>query len=366
MRRMEKIEVYADTRLVGTIAEYGKGRFAFEYSQEWLESGFAISPFSLPLEKKLFVPEQRDLDGLFGVFDDSLPDGWGRLLTDRYLITKGIDVNSLNPLFRLALQSELSSGLLEYRPRMESPRGIDANDFDSLFTDAKAILGGTAASREEIERLYRCGGSSGGARPKVNAVIDGDLWIVKFPASFDREGAGLREYECNKMAVDAGLNVAEFRLISSKTTKGFFASKRFDREKGHRIHMISLSGLLESSYRYPSLDYTHLLKATWILTKSEDEVCEAFRRACFNVFVGNQDDHGKNFAFLYDEVAQRWHLSPAFDLTRSSTYYGEHSTTVCGKGRNITEDDLRKLIEPFSVKERIRDEIMRDVKASIR
>lgn len=189
---------------------------------------------------------------------------------------------------------------------------------------------------------------------------------MKLPSSGNGNDAGIKEYECNKRAVDAGLDVSDFMLVDSKLTKGFFASKRFDRKDGRRVHIVSLAGLLESSYRYSALDYSHLLKATFLLTRSEQEVYEAFRRACFNVFVGNQDDRGKNFAFLYDEIEGKWHLSPAYDLTRSITYYGEHSTTVCGKGRDIKDDDLRKLASSFSLKESNVNEIIRDVKAASR
>lgn len=61
---------------------------------------------------------------------------------------------------------------------------------------------------------------------------------------------------------------------------------------------------------------------------------------CFNVFAHNRDDHSKNFAYLYDEGEDRWHLSPAYDLTYSSTYYGEHTTTVEGNGQNPGRKEL--------------------------
>ena len=162
--------------------------------------------------------------------------------------------------------------------------------------------------------------------------------------------------------MDAGLDVAPFQLLASKSTKGFFATKQFDRIKSKRVHMVSLSGLLKSSYRFPVLDYQHLLRVTMLLTESRNDLYEAFRRACFNVFVDNQDDHGKNFAFLYDEEKKNCYLSPAHDLTVSRTYYGEHSTTVCSKGCDISEDDLRKLADEFKLKESSRNEIIRDVK----
>ena len=358
MTIIEKADVFAGQKHVGTLAAYGK-KIAFEYSPGWIAEGFAISPFSLPLRKELFVPSDMYNDGLFGVFDDSLPDGWGRLLTDRYLKAKGEDIGNVNQIMRLCMLSSASSGILEYRPRIEDFDLEEAADLEKFFMTAQAVLEETAADPDDVQRLYRYGGSSGGARPKVNVMIDGELWIVKFPSSFDGRSAGVHEYECMKRAEDAGINVAEYKLLESESTDGFFASKRFDRKNGQRIHMISLSGLLESSFRYPSLDYSHLMKVTLLITKSDEEVLEAFRRACFNVFAGNQDDHGKNFAFLYDGD---WHLSPAYDITVSSTAYGEHATTVMGKGRDISEDDLRRLADSFSLKESERESIIRDTK----
>ena len=274
------------------------------------------------------------------MFDDSLPDGWGRLLTDRYLASKGINPSGLDQITRLAMLPDTAAGFLEYRPRLYEGADYMTNDYDALFSSAKAILGEVAVSSDDIMKLYNQGGSSGGARPKVNAVIDGELWIVKFPASVDGEDAGVREYECNKMAVDAGLDVAPFKLLKSKYTKGFFATKRFDRIKNRRVHMVSLSGLLESSHRFPALDYQHLLRVTMLLTKSKDDLYEAFRRACFNVFVDNQDDHAKNFSFVFDTTKRAYRLAPAYDITPAKTYYGGHTTSVNGKGKDITDEDM--------------------------
>ena len=363
MQDITKVDVYAGDRLIGTIAEYDRGRTAFEYSAQWLATGFSISPFSLPLKQQLFVAEDRSMEGLFGVFYDSLPDGWGRLLTDRYLSSLGIE--RITPLTRLCMLSKTSSGLLEYKPSIADDEILEGDDLDELHRITGEILEDSAVSQEDLERLYAKGGSSGGARPKVNIDIDGEPWIVKFPTRLDGPDAGYMEYECNKKATDAGLTIPDIRLLPSRYTKGFFAVRRFDRHGGRRIHMLSLSGLLESSHRYPALDYTHLLKATLILTRSEEALYEAFRMACFNVMIGNQDDHGKNFAFLYDETLNGWQLAPAYDLTKSSTSFGEQSTTVCGKGRDINDDDLRRLGDMFSLDEQRRNEIIRDVHAAV-
>lgn len=99
--------------------------------------------------------------------------------------------------------------------------------------------------------------------------------------------------------------------------------------------MLTAAALLELDFEQPSLDYHSLMKLTKILTRdNEADVREMFRRMCFNVFAHNRDDHSKNFTYLYDEMKKGWRLSPAYDLTFSNTYYGEHTTMVDGNGRN--------------------------------
>ena len=98
--------------------------------------------------------------------------------------------------------------------------------------------------------------------------------------------------------------------------------------------MVSVSGLLETSHRYPNLDYNQLMKLTQILTKDIREVKKLYDLMCFNVYAHNRDDHSKNFSFLYNEEDDRWILSPAYDLTYSNSQGGEHATTVNGEGRS--------------------------------
>ena len=97
---------------------------------------------------------------------------------------------------------------------------------------------------------------------------------------------------------------------------------------------------MEVSYRVPALDYDHLLKLTLRLTQSMAEVEKMFRLMVFNVAIGNKDDHAKNFSYLYDEEKESWFLSPAYDLTKNNGMAGEHTTTVNGKGKNISHQDL--------------------------
>ena len=127
----------------------------------------------------------------------------------------------------------------------------------------------------------------------------------------------------------------ETKLFPSKNCSGFFGVKRFDREKNSenkikKIHMVSVSGLLETSHRIPNLDYDILMKLTLKLTNDFEEVKKMYRLMCFNIFAHNRDDHSKNFSFLYNEVKRKWELSPAYDLTYSNSIGGEHATTIAG------------------------------------
>lgn len=169
----------------------------------------------------------------------------------------------------------------------------------------------------------------------------GENGIIKFPSSYDSPSIGLQEYEYSLCAKKCGIEMSDTQLFDSKTCAGYFGTKRFDRKNdGSRIHMVSVSGLLETSHRYPNLDYNQLMKLTQILTKDIREVKKLYDLMCFNVYAHNRDDHSKNFSFLYNADENRWILSPAYDLTYSSSQSGEHATTVNGEGRSPETSDI--------------------------
>lgn len=134
--------------------------------------------------------------------------------------------------------------------------------------------------------------------------------------------------------------MAASKLLPSKNCEGYFATKRFDRKGEERLYMVSVSGLLETSHRIPNLDYSILMKLTAYITKSELELKKLYRLMCFNVFAHNRDDHSRNFSFLYNSKEKRWILSPAYDLTYSDSFGGEHATMVNGNGKNPDMEDL--------------------------
>ena len=330
-----KLDVYLGKHLVGTMAQTADRRVAFGYSEEWLDSGFAISPFSLPVERKVFVPLSQAFAGLWGVFADSLPDAWGRLLVDRMLKEKGISSADVTQFERLAIVGESGMGALTYRPAWDAKKETVLGDLDELSAKCHAILNHEDVS--DLDDLFRMGGSSGGARPKIMT----DEWVIKFPASGDMKDSGLMEKAYMDCAADCGIIVPETKLMLSKQCEGYFAVRRFDRENGVKKHMLTAAAILEVDWRTAALDYHTLMKLTKILSLgNEADMEQMYRRMCFNVFAHNRDDHAKNFSWIYDERMDCWHPSPAYDLTWSTTYFGEHSTTVDGNGKNPSMKEL--------------------------
>lgn len=335
-------------RHVGTLAET-EHRAAFQYSEEWMTSGFSISPFSLPLSGQVYVPEYQPFEGVFGVFADTLPDGWGRLIVDRYIKEKlKLNVSEISSFQRLMLVSESGMGALRYQPSEEIRNSAFSGDYDKLAEECRELL--EEKDVKDLDTLFQYGGSSGGARPKIHTRIDDEDWIIKFPSSYDGKNIGLQEYEYSLCAKACGIEMSDTRLFDSDICGGYFGTKRFDREKdGSRIHMVSVSGLLETSHRYPNLDYNQLMKLTMILTQDINEVKKMFDLMCFNIYAHNRDDHSKNFSFLYNLKDACWKLSPAYDLTYSNSIGGEHATTVNGEGKAPKMEDILAVAEEAEI-----------------
>lgn len=338
MDKIKEIRVYYKERPVGKMVLYKKALAAFEYDADWLKDGFAISPFSLPLKHNVFMPKMEPFEGLFGVFADSLPDGWGRLLVDRLLLKNKINPAAVMPLERLAIVGSAGMGALTYQPVRELPTQEASLELDDIARDCATLLKDKQV--KNLDELFRLGGSSGGARPKIMTTINAEPWLIKFPSSTDREDIGKEEYEYSLCAKECGIKMMPTKLFPSKFSQGYFGTQRFDRNQQGRIHMISVGAMLETSHRIPNLDYEILMRLTLSLTKDFSEIERLYRLMCFNVFAHNRDDHAKNFSFLYDEIEDRWTLAPAYDLTYSNSLGGEHATTVHGNGQNPGLEDI--------------------------
>lgn len=356
---IDALDVFCNLRgtryYVGRLAERNRLIF-FEYDKDFLNSGMELSPFKLPLQPGLFEDQDRVFDGLPGVFNDSLPDGWGLLLLDRALRSQGLKLHEISPLHRLSIIGTGGMGAMEYMPSQDSKPDCGAAPLhlDGLAEEARNILTEGVAPLEVVFDLLKLGGSSGGARPKILADVSADgsqilpagqggtgfsPWLIKFHTREEGTDQGLIEYVYSLMAREAGIDMPETWLFPSQITAGFFGVRRFDRDNGLKVHVHTAAGLLHASHRHPTLDYENLLRLTKALTRDVRDVEKMVRLMVFNVKSGNKDDHSKNFSFLLD-AAGHWRLAPAYDLTPSAGFNGEQSAMVNGKGINITDADL--------------------------
>ena len=357
------LNMYGIRQEVGMLLQ-DKQRIFFEYSPDFLKSGIELSPFKLPLKAGVFEEKSRVFDGLFGLFNDSLPDGWGSLLLDRKLRKLGKSYAEITPLDRLSLIGANPMGALEYEPAAGDSDLYGDIELDSLSGEVDRILDGEESL--VLDELLKLNGSSGGARPKIVACVSSDRkqiihsgksvpdgftpWIIKFSEKHDPQSSGELEYRYSLAAKAAGITMPETHLFPLKDGRGCFGVQRFDRTLKGKVHAHTACGLLHASHRFASLDYENLLKLTWILTRNHADVVEMVRRMIFNIKSGNKDDHSKNFSFLLNSRYQ-WQLAPAYDLTPSAGINGEQTCMVNGKGCDITDADLIKTAATANVSE---------------
>lgn len=335
----------------------------FEYDYSFLTGGLDVSPFRLPLKSGVQTFDSGLFGGLPGLFNDSLPDGWGRLLFDRSMRAEGFLPEEFSPLDRLAYIGQTGMGALTYEPDFSKAPEREQIDLDWLAAQSADVLEGEAD--EVLAELLALNGSSAGARPKALIGFDGkqgqiahgagalgknyESWLVKFANSQDEPDAGAIEFAYAEMARRAGIEIPETHLFIAVKGEGYFATKRFDRDGSKHLHMHTACGLLHSDFRTPSIDYQDLIDLTSLLTRDVRESEKMFRLAVFNVLAHNRDDHSKNFSFLMNEAGE-WRLSPAYDLTFSSGPGGEQSTTVMGEGKAPKFSHLRALGEAAGVR----------------
>ena len=373
--KFQELHVFYDTgakrHAVGTIAISGR-RVIFEYESGWSRLGLELAPFQLPTSRASFQFDQPSLQGnLPGLFADSLPDGWGLLIMDRFFAKKNVARERITPLDRLAYLGEHAMGALAYQPSTNSDGTIEAVDIGGTAREACKIFSGDL---EDVSRLLsKIGGSPGGARPKALVGISpcgtkfvsgsGTLpegythWLMKFSSPVYGKLSELGPYEGAvefaylKMARSAGIVVPEHMLVSADTLN-HLALRRFDRPShNRRVHVATACGLLHADHRLPSLDYHDLIKLAWALTGDSRHVVQQYRRALFNFFAVNRDDHAKNHGYILGDDG-KWHLSPAYDLTYSPGPNGEHWTAFLGEGRTPTRKGLLNLAEKGSISEK--------------
>lgn len=334
MKLVNKLTVFYHDQKVGELSMTPDNRFCtFQYSPEWIAGGFSISPIELPLKTDLFIAKPEPFWGNFGIFEDSLPDGYGRYLLNRMLRKQGIDDSTLTPVQRLSIVGTSGMGALCYLPESYIGEEKTLPELDEVQQLALEVLSEKIDTGEDI--LYFNSGNSGGCRPKCLWNDDEGSWLVKFRHTYDPKDMGKMEYRYNEIARKCGIEVPDFKLLKGK----YFATKRFDMENGERLHIATAGALLNESIHQPRLDYKTLLHLTGYLTQKPSQVDEMFRRMVFNVLTDNKDDHAKNLSFICRNG--QWTLAPAYDLTLSREgYNGERATSVNNNGNPSIEDML--------------------------
>ncbi len=337
MSTNKKILVYADTPYSDTPLKLGvlesthvrgKEIFAFEYSKEWLKSRykFAIDP-SLQLYSGKYYNENDKVN--FGIFTDSAPDRWGRVLMQRReaILAKeaGRKSNSLSESdYLLGVFDEVRMGALRFKLEggknfLNADKALATPPFASLRELQNACLHIEDEDQSEslkwLNMLLAPGSSLGGARPKANVVdTEGNLWIAKFPSKNDDADIEAWEMVANDLATCLGLNIPETQLKKFGRAKHTFLTKRFDREGKNRVHFASAMTLLGYSDGDNAGSGASYLELAEFITRNgiESDLRELWTRIVFNICIGNTDDHLRNHGFLLR--GDKWKLSPVYDI----------------------------------------------------
>ena len=346
------ILVYADWEFLGE-AQFlgfltsqrvrGKEVFSFEYAETWLNNQNPIlylDPHLGFYRGKQYLPEEKNN---FGIFLDSSPDRWGRLLMRRREAWQAKEEGrDERPLFEsdflLGVFDGHRMGGLRFKLNQDGPF---LNDHKKMATPPWTSLRELEQASLQLERqdamndpeYYRWlslligpGSSLGGARPKASVVDDhGHLWIAKFPSSSDDKNVGAWEMVLHQLAIACGIQVSEARLQKFSSKHATFLSKRFDRTKNHRrIHFASaltLLGLQDGADYLEGVGYLDLVAfVTKNSPQAKEDLEQLWRRMAFNMMVSNTDDHLRNHGFILTNNG--WRLSPAYDMNPNEMGHG--------------------------------------------
>lgn len=356
----------------------------FEYAPEFKRLGLDLSPIEMPIsQQRVFAFSNISREtflGLPGLFADSLPDAYGKALLDRWLASNGR--HFANPVERLCYQGKRSMGALEFEPapndNLESSNNIE---IDSLVTTARKVLNQKEAfstnmsdTKEALINIIKVGTSAGGQRAKAiiayndetKEVRSGQIeapegfehWLLKLDGVTnselgDPQHYGKIEYVYYLMAKEADIEMSECRLLE-ENGRAHFMTKRFDRQKNHKIHMQTLCGIAHYDYKMlRAYSYEQAFQVMRRLRLPYNQAEEMYRRMVFNVIARNQDDHTKNISFLMNRSG-KWSLSPAYDVSWAYNPQGnwtsKHQMSINNKWDEITRADLIATAKNMNIK----------------
>lgn len=364
----------------------------FEYAPEFLDSGIELAPLTMPLRRQVYAfPElaRESFHGLPGLLADSLPDRFGNLLIDEWLLRTGRHREDFTPIDRLCYIGQRGMGALEFRPaiRARQSGSVPVNlaelvDLANLALAEKELFSAQIGQRNEedldaMRDILRVGTSAGGARAKaiiawnektgeirsgqIKAPANFGYWLIKFDGVAgnrdkglnDPQGFGKIEYAYYRMALAAGIDMHECRLFH-ENGRSHFMTRRFDRtNEGKKIFMQSLCGVAHMDFNLAgAYGYEQVLDVAQRLGLGNDALEQLFRRMVFNVMARNQDDHTKNIAFLMNRRGE-WRLAPAYDITYCCNPDGlwtrSHQMSVNGKRDGFEKADFEAVAKRFAI-----------------
>ncbi|MFH0729088.1 MAG: type II toxin-antitoxin system HipA family toxin [Pseudomonadota bacterium] len=324
----------------------------FRYAPEYIDNSkaFPLDPLNLPLGTELFNAN-RPHEGVHSVFEDSLPDDWGRkLMARRYKL--GRAEQRIPHLLRLLGRHGL--GALSYSDEPDPPLsaiGVLSRYLDELaFQAEKFEKDPTSVDDDELTLLFRAGSSPGGARPKALVFDNSGAYLAKFASTKDQLDAVGLEAAAMELARLSGIETAETILFTFGIRKCLLV-KRFDvNVAGGRNHLISMQSLLKADGYYNAGYRDLAMVIKHVSTFPQRDLHMLYRQMVFNAMIGNTDDHLKNFCMLHDDHG--WRLSPAFDLVPNIGFNREHVLRI---GLNTLTPDHATLLEEakhFGIKRR--------------
>ncbi len=363
MNDVNEIYVYENWKserpsLIGTLyVDGGKGRqvLSFSYCEDWLNdlnNNMSLDPDLKMFAGRQYTPAEKLI---FGMFADSCPDRWGRLLMKRReaMIAKREErkPKTLSEVdFLLGVYDETRMGGLRFST---SQGGTFLSDDKELatppWTTLRKLESASLAFEKNddgmeekwLKQLVAPGSSLGGARPKASVLApDGSLWIAKFPSKHDETNVGAWEMVVHELAVLCNLNVPEARLENFSKTGSTFLTKRFDRVGDRRIHFASAMTLLGKSDGANAsdgsgyADIANIIRRNGMMPKRD--LLELWRRIVFNMAVSNTDDHLRNHGFLIGESG--WLLSPMYDV--NPNIYGDTLSLNVDSDSNLIDFNL--------------------------
>jgi len=378
---------------IGAVAWDGsRNTGTFEYDRDFQQSGIQPAPLMMPLSSRVYTFPNlagNTFFGLPGLLSDSLPDRFGNLLIDQWLVRQGRDIDKFSPIERLCYVGRRGMGALEYRPALRTFRGASKPvDIGALVELANKILsereifstritGDDSIDEETMKDILRVGTSAGGARAKailawndstgevrsgqVKAPKGFSYWILKFDGvsgNQDKDlshptGYGKIEYAYHLMARDAGIRMSRSRLLH-ENLRSHFMTRRFDRaDDGSKLFMQTLCALKHFDFNLPgAYSYEQSFNTARQLDLPMEDQRQLFLRMVFNVFSRNQDDHTKNISFIMDKQGI-WRLSPAYDVIYSFNPKGiwtnMHQMTINGKRNDFTRSDFISVARRFNL-----------------